>query len=441
MASPITSQPALTSRRLLFYTLYLAYIAAGTISILPGPTLSLLAAHTHVSLAQASWIFTGSATGFALGAVMAGVLGRWFRPKTILIAGLALMGGAGIIIPLAHSFSLLVVTQFTKGFGFGFLDVSVNVLSALAFHDTLGESLNGLHSSFGVGSLLAPLLLSLTLTLLHDFTWAYLTGSTFALLCIILLVFQRTPTTVHAPQSEQGWLAHHQSERAQGRRGLRLGIFGHLILWLMALEFFLYIASEVGFSNWIVTAVNQSAHIGLALAAPVATAFWLGLTASRLLGSQVLKRAWLSENMLLYLCMLGAGASGLLVAFFPGQVLIAFVASALFGFFLGPLYPGLMAIAARWFARDLNTISGVLLVTCGVSGMLFPVLMGLLISGPGVTWGMMIPALGCLLIALPYTLATRRQAGVKSHTLQLSQPESTIQGEAPITSIGQEYHD
>lgn len=202
----------------------------------------------------------------------------------------------------------------------------------------------------------------------------------------------------------------------------------------MALEFFLYIACEVGFSNWIVTAVNQSASIGLALAAPVATAFWLGLTASRLLGSQVLKRAWLSESRLLYVSILGGGASGLLVAFFPGQLFIAFAASALFGFFLGPLYPGLMAIAARWFAHDLNTISGVLLVTCGVSGMLFPVVMGLLISGVGVTWGMSIPALGCLLIVVPYILATRRQ----NSTLQLRGAESTIKDTSPVPSIGHE---
>ena len=434
MASQPTSQPALTSRRLLFHTLYLAYISAGVISILPGPTLSLLAAHTHVSLAQGSWIFTSSATGFALGAVMAGVLGKWFSPKSILLVGLALMGGTGMLIPAVHSFPLLLVAQFIKGFGFGLLDVSVNVLSALAFHDTLGESLNGLHSSFGIGSLLAPLLLSLTLALLHDFTWAFLTGSAAAFLCFVLLFFQRTPTTTQAPQSRQAEQPPPQTERSLERQGRQRGVFTQWVLWLMALEFFLYIACEVGFSNWIVTAVNQSASIGLALAAPVATAFWLGLTASRLLGSQVLKRAWLSESRLLYVSILGGGASGLLVALFPGQLFIAFAASALFGFFLGPLYPGLMAIAARWFAHDLNTISGVLLVTCGVSGMLFPVVMGLLISGVGVTWGMSIPALGCLLIVVPYMLATRRQ----NSTLQLRGAESTIKDTSPVPSIGQE---
>jgi fucose permease len=430
----LTSHPTPTSRRLLFYTLYLAYIAAGIISILPGPTLSLLAANTGVSLVEGGWIFTTSATGFAAGALLAGVLCRWISPKTVLLIGLALMGGSGLITPLTHSFPVLLVSQFTKGLGFGFLDVTINIITTLAFHETLSETFNRLHSSFGIGSLVAPLLLSATLTLLHNFAWAYLAGSIAMLSCAGLLIDQRIPTGAPWPAAtaEQGEQRDRQIQTAKG--GSTRSILWQLLLWLMALEFFLYIISEVGFSNWIVTAVSMSASISLALAAPVATAFWLGLTASRLLGAQALKRGLLREKQLLYLCIAGGGASGLLAALFPGQLLIAFVASALFGFFLGPLYPGLMAIATRRFVHVLNTISGVLLVSCGVSAMIFPALMGALIPAAGIRWAMTLPALGCLLIAVPLFLATRKQR----LALQLQRQEHTIEETPPLSSIGQE---
>src|SRR5258708_3571252 len=42
-----------SKRRLLFYTLFLAYICAGIVSILPGPTLPILAQHTGGALAGA----------------------------------------------------------------------------------------------------------------------------------------------------------------------------------------------------------------------------------------------------------------------------------------------------------------------------------------------------------------------------------------------------
>ncbi len=437
-----------TSRRLLFYTLYLAYVAGGIIVILPGPTLSLLAANTGVSLEQGSWIFTSSSTGFALGAFVAGTLDKRISPKTVLMTGLVLMGGMGIITPYTHSFPILLFSQLTKGIGFWMMDVSINILSTLAFHDTLSETLNGLHSSFGIGSLVAPLVLSVTLTLLNDFTWAYVIGSVGALLCAGILIPQRTPISVQAStsQSEQAAqrLQGDEQQRPPGKASQR-SILWQLLLWLMALEFFLYIIAEVGFSNWIVTAVSSSASISLALAAPAATAFWVGLTVSRLLGAQALKRAILSERQLLYVCIVGGGASGLLVAFFPGQVLVTFIASAVFGFFLGPLYPGLTSIATRRYVNALNTVSGVLLVSCGISAMIFPVVMGALIVSAGVTWAMALPPLGCLLIAIPLFLATRQQRVVGTPrrsrkqrlTLQLQRRESTIEGISPLSSTKQ----
>ena len=75
------------NRRLLFYTLFLAYICAGIISILPGPTLQLLAKHTGVPLAIAGWAFTSSATGFVLGAFIAGIVGSRSNAKYALMAG------------------------------------------------------------------------------------------------------------------------------------------------------------------------------------------------------------------------------------------------------------------------------------------------------------------------------------------------------------------
>ena len=105
----------------------------------------------------------------------------------------------------------------------------------------------------------------------------------------------------------------------------------------------------------------------------------------------------------------------------------------LFGFFLGPVYPGLMAIATRWFVHNLNTVSGVLLVCCGISGMIFPVVMGGLIAWVGVPWGMVIPPLGCLLIAIPLFMAAHKQR----LTLQLRRQESTIGETSPLSSFRQ----
>jgi fucose permease len=414
------------NRRLLFYTLYLAYIAGGIMSILPGPTLSLLAHNTHVSTAIAGWIFTAGAGGFALGVLFTGALAGKIHPKTILMAGMSLMAIGAIILPVTSQFPVLLATALCKGIGFGAVDVSINILMTLAFHDSLGESFNSLHSSYGIGALVAPALLSLTLTVMHDSRWAYFTGTILGVTCVIMLACQNAPSTAasSARSAQQT-----QTATVSARQ-----IFRQPLLWLMALEFFFYIIAEIGFSNWIVTAISQTAAISLALAAPSATAFWAGLTLSRVLGGQVLKRAMLSENQLLFLCILGGSLSCLLVAIFPAQLLISFSASACAGFFFGPIYPGLMAIAARWYINAPDTLSGVMLFSCGISGMIFPVLMGLLVPVIGFNWVMTVPAVGCLIIIVPFILAIVSQR----RALQLPRLESTIETTLPLST--HEYH-
>jgi predicted MFS family arabinose efflux permease len=121
------------NRRLLFYTLFLAYICAGIISVLPGASLLLLAENTHVSLAIAGSSFTLTALGFVIGVLIAGVLSLKLNSKYMLMGGLGLMAVAGAIIPLTNSFSILLIAQFIKGVGFGLIDVSINTIVTLAF--------------------------------------------------------------------------------------------------------------------------------------------------------------------------------------------------------------------------------------------------------------------------------------------------------------------
>ncbi len=408
---------AISSLRLLFYTLFLAYVCAGIISILPGPTLPLLAKNTGVPLDIAGWAFTASALGFALGVMLAGALSGRLGPKFLLMSGMVIMSISGAIIPWTHLFLLLLITQFILGIGFGFLDVSINMTVTLAFHDTLNETLNNLHSAYGIGALVAPLLLSLALQVSHDAILAYLVGSAVGLAGILLLTRQHVPS-----------IPKRNEEQQQRGTSIPPGLFTQILLWLMVLEMFLYIGAELGFSTWIVTAVSQSAAISLALAAPVATVFWLGLTSGRLLGAQALRRGMLSETRLLYLCIVGGGISGLLVAFFPGQIGISFSASALVGFFFGPIFPGIMAIASRWFVRALGLVSGVLLTSAGASGMILPVFIGFLIAHVGVNWGMATPAIICLIIILPLSLALRQQR----RTLHLQADEHTMKYPLPL---------
>jgi len=411
------------NRRLLFSTLFLAYICAGIISVLPGASLLLLAQNTHVPLDIAGSSFATSALVFVIGVLIAGVLTTKLNSKYILFGGLGLMSIAGAIIPLTHSFEILLISQLIKGVGFGLIDVSINTIATLAFHDTLGETLNNVHSSYGIGALVGPLLLSLSLQILNEAFWAYVVGTIVGFAVMFLLLRQAVPSLP----------TQHENRQLQNR-SRSFSIFRQLLLWLLALQIALYVGAEVGFGSWIVTAVSQSAAITLSLAAPAATAFFLGLTIGRLLGAQVLKRKLLSENRLLYLCILGGCLTGILVAVFPGQIVASFGASTLVGVFYGPLFPGIMAIASRQFVHVLGIVSSVMLVSTGAAAMVLPALMGVLIPLIGINWVLAIPALCCLLIIVPFALAIWQQR----HTLHSQNEGHTMKEEMPLSTKAQQ---
>jgi len=397
---------------MIFVILYLTYICAGIIIILPGPTLPLLAAHTGVALDVAGWAFTTSATGFMLGVILAGMINARFGPKVVLMGGLSIMVVSSIVTPLTHSYWLLLVAQFVQGVGLGFLDVSINIAVQLIFAETLSETLNNLHSAFGMGALVAPLVLSVALQLTSDAFIAYFCGFIVGVIALVLLLPQAVPST-----PKQSAVAQVGVPPPPGT------ILKQPLLWLMALQIGLYVGAEVGFGNWIVSGISLSAKISLALAAPCATFLWLGLTLGRLASAQVLRRGLVSEYALLFICVVGSCISGIIVALFPAQLVISFCASGFVGFFFGPLFPGIMAIATRWFAHALGTVSGTMLISAGLTAMILPVLMGFLIPVIGVNWVLAIPALVSLSIALPLSIAYWLQ----HRTLQISPDMHTME--------------
>ncbi|QBD75362.1 MFS transporter [Ktedonosporobacter rubrisoli] len=384
-------------RRLLLSTIFLAQMAVGIINYLPGAILPALALHTSVSLGSIGWIFTGNALGTLLGSMLAGGLTKRLEAKHILIIGLVLMGISTSIISWAPLFSVLFLAEFVQGLGFGLCNVGFNMVIMMAFRDSLSSTFNMLYSAFGIGALLGPFLLSLVLAVLHEPLWAFLVSPALILLVVILLFKQ----SISADPSAQGQLPAASSET---RVVLLQSGF-----WLAFLQIFLYVGAELSFGNWIVTAVSQKAALPLAFAAPVATIFFLGLTCGRILSAQGLKKGRVQERSLLYTCFVGGGLSILTVAVFPGYLWLSFSATFLVGLCCGPVFPGLAALASARFAKAQGLVSSMISVSSGVSGLIFPVLVGAVFTHAGIGWGLSVPALLIWAVLLPFSLARTQQ--------------------------------
>jgi fucose permease len=199
-------------------------------------------------------------------------------------------------------------------------------------------------------------------------------------------------------------------------------IFKEVVFWFAILQVFLYMGAEVGFGNWIVTVVSKETAVTLALAAPAATLFWFGSMSGNMLSAQLLQQDIVSERSLLYCCFLGGCLSSLLLVIFSANIWTSFAASLLMGLFLGPIFPSIMAITSRHFVEKLGFISSAMSFCGEIAAFVCPTVMGLVIAHFGASWGILIPALFCLLIAVPFSLAWWWQTRAKSSTSERAAP-------------------
>jgi fucose permease len=389
-----------SNRRMLMLTLGLTYIAIGMLGTLPGASLIQLASNTHVSLEVAGSMFAISAIGSMLGIVLGGFLMRYLQPKYLLLLGLFFLGSGSMTIVLTSSFSVLLLGQMVIGLAFGFIDPSLNTIAALMFQERLVSDLNTLHGLFGLGSLLGPLILAFGLHFFISLKFSFIVGAGAAAIIILLILVQQLPKPVRKATN---------TERKRTSTRELWNVLYQGLLWLMVFQVSLFAAAEIGFGNWIVTVVSKSSEITLAQAAPVATAFFLGLMAGRFGGAQLLKSGWMSETSLLYVAVCGSVLCGTIVVMFSGHVLVSYVASVLVGCCYGPLEPSMMAITSRRFVHAIGPVSSLLIISTNATAMIVPAAMGLLIPALGINQVMAIPALCCAFAVLPMALANRSQ--------------------------------
>lgn len=107
--------------------------ASGTLAGFNGMLEAVLILYLSRDLGlSASWLgitFSAGGAGFLLGITLAGAAARRWEPRFVLLAGLALVGGSDLLIPLAHGgpktvLPLLILAQFFFGLGLPIFNVN-----------------------------------------------------------------------------------------------------------------------------------------------------------------------------------------------------------------------------------------------------------------------------------------------------------------------------
>jgi MFS transporter, FHS family, Na+ dependent glucose transporter 1 len=361
---------------------YLSFIILGLTTAANGPSLPKLAEHTSSGLDRISLIFVFGSLGYLIGSFLGGRAYDRFSSHKLMFMTLIIIAIASALIPIAQSLNVLLFAMFLSGLAAGILDVGCNTLLLWTHGNKAGPFLNGLHFFFGVGSLVAPLLLAQVLLINNDIHWLFWT---FAIVCLPIAIWLWfLPEPKHAVSREE-------------RQNSLPPIVPVLLIVIL---FLLYVGLELGFGNWIYT---YALTLGLETeitAAYLTSAFWGSFTFGRLLGIWISTR--LRSQTILFIDLIGCTLSTLIIMLWKDSNLALWIGTFGLGISMASIFPTFLMLAGERM-RITGAITGWFLVGSGAGSMLLPWLIGQIFARTGpkaMTTILLIDIVGMMLFLL-----------------------------------------
>jgi FHS family glucose/mannose:H+ symporter-like MFS transporter len=320
-----------------------AFLLLGMLYSILGPALPQLSERFGLRATGASALLSLNSAGALVGVLVAGSLASRTSARRRSMAGVSVLALGCVGLALAPNFALALLAVALLGFGFGMLDLTINVWLSTGFGDRSAAAINQLSASFGVGAVLAPLAVGLASS---DFRLPLLGCSVLAaaLILALLALPPQTPQQISGPQPPQA---------QTGQSRLLVGF----VLFFLA-----YVAVEGGVSGWEVTHLQDALRIGTGTAAALSSLFWVAFALGRLVAAPLALKV---APPRLVVGALALAVASLALAMRPTLAPIGY---ALTGFFLAPVFTtGLV-----WLTRVLPVGAPPTIVFAG--GFLGPVL-------------------------------------------------------------------
>ena len=368
---------------------YAAAITLGLGTAVVGPSLDGLARRTGATVAAIGIVFTTTSIGYLFGALQSG---RWFDRlpgHRVLAIAIASLAAAFAIVPASTSLVLTAAVFAIVGAATASIDVGTNTLLLWTHRAHAARAMNGLHFCFGVGALVAPTIVAVSLRASNDVTMAYVALAAVTL--AVALVFTRLPTAPPpAPPSQSA-----PRRETPGQRRLTA---------LIAAVFGFYVAAEVTYGGWISTYAFEFHFGNAAETAFLASLFWGLLTLGRLLAIPLTGRA--RTSVVVGIGFAGAFMCLIAVASMAQSATALWVATGAFGLCLAPIFPMTLVYSNERLPASGRRTS-VYIAASGIGSMTLPWLAGRAFATFGPTSLLWLEALTIALGGAAFRLASR----------------------------------
>ena len=354
--------PSLFQKSLLLIVIYLAFISLGLPDSLLGSAWPAMFENLGVPVDYAGLISMVVAAGTVVSSLFSGKVIQRFGVAAVTASSVGMTALALMGFSISGDFLYLCLLAIPLGLGAGSVDAALNNYVALHYE---ARHMNWLHSFWGVGAAIGPLIVASYLAKGDSWSKGYETVAWIQLGLVAVLIL-----------SLPLWVKSH-SDQAESSDQSNPGLF-EMLLTLPGLKqalvvFFCYCPIEATFGLWGASFLVFEKGFEADQAARLTSLYFLGITIGRFLSGFL--TAHFSNKQLVYLGQ-GVIGLGLVLLFLP------FSATIIPGFLLvglgcAPIFPSLLhETPANFGEKNSQSIMGMQMASAYVGITLMPFLFG-----------------------------------------------------------------
>ncbi len=326
--------------RLLLVIIYLAFISLGLPDSLLGVAWPLLRLDWNLPLDYAGLIATVTISSTIVSSFLSGRIISRFGTGKVTFVSCLMTSGALLGISISPSFVWILLFSIPLGFGAGSVDTALNNYVSLHYKS---HHMNWLHSFWGVGATMGPLIMGQFLLYRTWQTGYRFIGAlqlTLAIILFISLPLWKAHATPTSPQ--------HNDDIPKETRTFwqKIKLPG---VPSMLLAFFFYVAAEAAVGLWGGSYLVQIRAIEPGTAAQWIALYYAGITLGRILAGFISFK--LSNTHLVFSGTLISLTGVLLLIFIP-ITWITPLSFTLIGLGFAPVFPGLIHETPQRFGKE-----------------------------------------------------------------------------------------
>lgn len=362
----------------LIWLSYASLFLLGLADNIRGPLFPEILSEFSLSNSEGSLFFALSSgtiipAGY-IGGILTQKMGRLFTLRLSLVILCAALCG----IALAPSFQLILVAVIIFGFALGTLGVVQNIMVIeSAPPQSLQRWQSGLHSMYGLASLLAPLIVVFLFHIQPQWRNSFYFAAIIGVGLFLVTLFIRD-RGINFSLDEKPIQGHQQTSKKQ------------LLYFSCILGF--YVACEILVGTRVAQLCRQLFHFDFSESANVNSLFFVMLFLGRVLFIFWQPNARLKTQLLISLA--SATICTLLGLFFSPYFLVGT------GLAMAPFYPMMMTLAGRLFPIDLHFVTSFGVALSGVTVMLAQLIVGRFSDLFGLRYALLIGPLFSLIALL-----------------------------------------